>query len=89
MNFLLTQVLPHDVSVKRKFLIVLILFMNFLNCWCQKYSWCDPQLCGGSTSVRHIACRNYGVGLVLKILSTRRMSDVLSYIITLNAKNAQ
>ncbi|TMW42502.1 hypothetical protein DOY81_012418, partial [Sarcophaga bullata] len=42
-------------------LIILILLLNCLNvCWCQRYSWCDPELCGGNTKVRHIACRNDG-----------------------------
>ncbi|XP_037825585.1 antigen 5 like allergen Cul n 1-like [Lucilia sericata] len=56
MNFPLIQ----QVSVKRKMLILLVLFANILNCLCQQYSWCDPQLCGGSKTVRHIACRNNG-----------------------------
>ena len=60
---MLSNCLP-QVLFKYKMLIILILFLNCLNfCWCQKHTWCDPELCGGNTKVRHIACRNYGVSL--------------------------
>lgn len=53
-----------QVLIQYKMLIIYILLLNCLNlCYCQQYSWCDPELCGGNTKVRHIACRNYGVSL--------------------------
>ncbi|XP_065370339.1 antigen 5 like allergen Cul n 1-like [Calliphora vicina] len=57
--FVLRQILP-IVAVNRKIFILLVLFENILNCLSNEDLWCDPQLCGNSTTVRHIACENDG-----------------------------
>ncbi|XP_075169036.1 antigen 5 like allergen Cul n 1-like [Haematobia irritans] len=41
-------------------MLVVVILLNILSFAWSQLSWCDPEICGGATDVRHIACENYG-----------------------------